>query len=152
MLYTASRVLPYSPAKVWRVLSDVRHYVHKDPFHSDLVFVSTQHEGVGTTFTMRHKYWPNFPFWPDMVSARISVSEPEREQVLVETNVRAYRNHVQRFVLEPVEGSEATKVTYLITYMGIPMWLYPWRAWVQWRVVRRMEEKLRDLEEQCGAV
>jgi hypothetical protein len=150
MLYTAFRVLPYSPAQVWRIIGDIRHFVYKDPFHSDLVFTSDQREGQGVQFTLRHSYWPNFPFRPDTVECLISVSRVEREQVLVETNVQAYRSHTQRFLLEKVEGG--TRLVYEIQYMGIPHWLLPWKMWVKWNVLRRMKEKLRDVEEVCGTL
>ena len=150
MLYKTSRILPYSPDVVWRVIGDVRHYIHQDPFHSELVFTSSHHEGEGVTFTLRHRYWPNFPFFFVFLACRVSVSKPEREQVLVETNAKTYRNHTQRFLLEPV--GDGTLVKYEIQYMGIPMWLFPWRWWVLWSVVRRMEEKLLDVEKMCGEV
>ena len=147
MIYSVSRVLSQSPAQLWAVLRDLRHYVHADPFHSDLRFLTAQHEGRGTAFRMRHAYVPNFPFGPDEVTATVTAWESERLQTILEENPKAYRTHTQTFRLEATDAG--TRVTYDVHYMGIPLWLLPWRMWVRWSVRRRQEEKLRDIETQA---
>ncbi len=149
MIYSACHNLPFNPTQTWEILRNLQHYVDRDPFHSNLRFLNYQREGQGVQFRMHHSYFPNFPFFPDEVLATVTVWQPEQQQTILEENPKTYRNHTQTFLLEPT--TNGTKLTYQVQYMGIPMWLLPWRLWVHWNVTRRLHEKLRQLEETISA-
>jgi len=147
MQYSASRILPYTPRRIWSVLENVEHFARNDPFHHDFEYITPRRSGVGTAFRITHTYFPVFPFAADHVVCRIIQWEPERIQTLLESNERLYRNHIQRFLL--TQKGSATIVQYTINYRGLPSWLFPFSQWVRWGVRRRMEAKLSELAVQC---
>ena len=149
MEYRVTRTLPHPPDRIWQVLKDVDHFARDDPFHHDFAYIGERRSGVGTSFTLRHTYWPIFPFAADRITCTITQSEPERIQTLLERNDKSYRTHVQRFVLS-AKGT-GTIVEYTITYGGIPAWMFPFSHWVRWLVTRRMRAKLGQLARSCGA-
>lgn len=77
MEYHVTRMLPHASHRVWKVLENVEHFARDDPFHHDFPYLSECRSGVGTSFTMRHSYWPVFPFVADRVVCTITQSEPE---------------------------------------------------------------------------
>lgn len=116
MEYRVSRILPWVPQRVWRVLKDVSHFARDDPFHHDFAYITEQKSGLGTMFRIRHTYLPIFPFVADDAVCTITQWEPERIQTLLEKNRWAYRTHTQRLTLTALRA--ATVVEYTITYRG----------------------------------
>lgn len=145
---SADRLIPYRSSVVWEVLSDFRHFARNDPYHHDFSYVSEQRRGRGTKFTMRHTYWPIYPFRSDWVKSTVTQFEPGVLLSIFERNDRAYRSHTQSFLLEPVEKM-CTKVTFVVSFRDIPLLLLPWRLWVYRLVRKRLNEKLAELQSDC---
>ncbi|TSC83045.1 MAG: hypothetical protein G01um101419_317 [Parcubacteria group bacterium Gr01-1014_19] len=143
MIYSASRVIKADPQKIWDLLSDLRHFAKNDPFHSDFKFESEQREGVGAKFSVEHNYKPIFPFGSDRVMCTVSAWQPLGEVAINEKNPRHWwMDHSQRFVIEPVE--DGVRVSYFISYIGVP---WPFSIWVSRLVLKRMNEKLAEVEQ-----
>lgn len=148
MRHHVERAMPFAPAVVWDAIADLRHFAIDDPFHDDLRFLGEQRIGAGTRFRLHHSYLPIFPFPPDEVVATVSRWEPSRGLTLDEVNPRAWRSHVQDFVVEP--HSEGSQVVHEVTHW-FPASAAPMAPWVRWRVGARMTRKLEQLEAACAA-
>lgn len=135
--------------RVWEYLSDLTHFGRHDPFHHDFRFIAPQKRGLGTEFMLHHTYLPIFPLPSDQVRCRVTRWETSRRITVLETNRSRFKSHTQDFELSPVSAS-VTLVRFTITYRGIPKLLLPWRMWATWLVQKRMAEKLRQIERECG--
>lgn len=145
----ADRQISAPAQRVWAYLSDLTHFGRHDPFHHDFRFSGPQHSGLGTEFMLRHTYLPIFPLPSDHVRCRVTRWETAQRITVLETNRSRFKSHTQDFELSPV-GASVTLVRFTITYHGIPWLLLPWRMWATWLVRKRMAEKLRQIERECG--
>ena len=145
----ADRQIPVSTQRVWEYLSDLTHFGRHDPFHHDFRFETPRQSGTGAEFTLRHTYLPIFPLPSDHVRCRVTRWEPARRVTILEMSGSRFKSHTQDFELSPVSAG-VTLVRFTITYRGIPMLLLPWRMWATWLVRKRMAEKLRQIERECG--
>ena len=147
MRYRVERNIPFSPLIVWSVLRDLRHFADNDPYHHDFRWLGERREGAGAKFGLRHSYAPIYPFASDEVACTVTEWEPGEAQTIVEANRRKYRSHTQRFTLTPLRFGSL--VRFEVTLVGPPMWLLPWRLWVDFWALRRMRQKLADIETAC---
>ena len=145
MRYMAEKRLAFPPSAVWDVLKDLRHFAENDPFHHDFVWHDGPREGIGARFGLRHTYSPIFPFGSDDVECIVTEWKQGEAQSVLETNRRRYRSHTQRFELIPI-GQDGTLVRFCVIYRGVPWILLPWRLWVDFWVLRRMRQKLDEIE------
>src|SRR5688572_29529908 len=143
------RTISVPAQRVWEYLSDLTHFGRHDPFHHDFRFVTPHKSGLGVEFDLRHTYLPIFPLPSDHVRCRVTRWEALRRVSILETNRSRLKSHTQDFELSPVSAG-VTQVRFTIIYRGVPTILLPWRMWATWLVQKRMAEKLRQIERECG--
>ena len=145
--YAAERLVRLPAEPIWKVLSDLSHIARNDPYHHDFKFVEgSLQEGKGATFITTHSYWPIFPFPRDEVVCKVIDWQPLARVTVVEKSQKKYRSHIQDFTLEPC-GQYVTVVHFEVNLFSIPWWLWPLRAWVTFKALRRMRQKLKEVEE-----
>lgn len=146
MTYMVERLMSVCAERLWERLADLTHIAQDDPYHDQFEWIGEVREGVGTRFRVHHHYAPILPFWPDVVDCEVIEWIPFRRQIILEKNERAYRSHKQHFEIEPIDTASC-KLIYRVEYTGVPRWLYPWFAYVNVLVRRRMRCKCRELEQ-----